>query len=100
MSDRITFSRLPNGGFDLGESRLERLTDALFDGNPEPRIPQSLMFAASKELVTAIHRAAHTHRIDFARAAALLVRERPGLFRLTRARAVLDTDRSSDVVLE
>jgi hypothetical protein len=97
MTDRITFSRLPNGSFDLGESRLERLTDALFDGNPDPRIPASLMAAASKELISASHRAATANRIDFTAAVGLVGRERPALLKLTRARAVHDGDRTADV---
>lgn len=72
----------------------------LFDGNPEPRIPAALMFAASRELVAAIHKAANTHHIDFVKAAGLLVRERPALFRLTRARAVPDSDATADVEIE
>lgn len=100
MSNRITFARAADGSFNFGESRLTGLVDQLFDGNPEPRIPAALMFAASRELVAAIHKAANTHHIDFVKAAGLLVRERPALFRLTRARAVPDSYATADVEIE
>jgi len=96
MSSRILFTRAPDGSFSFGESRLAGLVEQLYDGNPEPRIPAGLMAAASRELVAAIHKACAVHRTDFVKAAGLLVRERPALFRLTRCQAVHDGDHTAD----
>lgn len=97
MSDRITFSRLPDGSYNLSESKLSPLVDRLYERSSEPRIPQSLMTAASRELVSNIHRVASGRGLDFTRAAGLLVNERPALFRLTRCSAVHDGDRLTDL---
>lgn len=96
MTSRISFSRAADGTFSFGESRLAGLVEQLYADNQEPRIPASLMSAASKELVAAIHRMCAAHRVDFVRAAGLLVRERPSLFRLTRCQAVHDGDHTAD----
>lgn len=100
MTSRISFSRAADGSFSFGESRLAGLVERLYADNQEPRIPASLMSAASRELVAAIHKACAAHRTDFVKAAGLLVRERPALFRLTRARAVPDSDATADVEIE
>ncbi len=88
MSTRITFARDANGEFSLGESKLGPLVARLFAGNPEPRIPAELMANASRELVGAVHRFAAARGCDFSAAARHVIRERPALFKLTRAVAV------------
>jgi len=99
-NDKLTFTRNTDGSFNFAESRLERLTAELFDRASEPRIPQSLMQAASRELITAIHRVADTRGVAFGTAATALIRERPALFRLTRGLAVPDSDRNADVEID
>jgi hypothetical protein len=74
----------------LGEARLSVLVHGLYTDRPEPRIPRALMDAASAELVSSAHRLCNTRGLDFSRAAAILVRERPSLFRLTRCMAVAE----------
>jgi len=81
---KLTFSRNASGDFDLGEAKLATLNAALFERAAEPRLPVTLMSAASRELISAVHRTADSRRITFAQAASVVVRERPQLFKLTR----------------
>jgi hypothetical protein len=90
MSNRITFTRNSDGSYPLGESQLRPLVERLYADNQEPRVPVSLMSEASAELVSAAHRLCNTRGLDFCKAAAILVRERPSLFRLTRCTAVAE----------
>jgi hypothetical protein len=96
---KLRFARDSDGDFNFAEARLSRFVEALRPrtGQAGPMVPQTLMEAASRELVQSVNRIADQRRIEFAQAAAVAVKERPSLFWLTRGVCVPDHDPSADV---
>lgn len=74
---RLTFARERDGTLNPGETRLSALVDQLFDNDSEPRVPVSLMNAATREPVAAVHKVAGARDLDFSKAAFLLHPWRP-----------------------
>jgi len=99
MATRLRFTRNSVGDFDFSESKLTRLNAALRSrvGQQGPMLPETIMQAASAELVRAVHRMADQRKSTFGEAATRVVRERPELFWLTRGISVNDGDGSADV---
>ncbi len=100
MSTKLTFARNAAGEFNFSEPRLAKLNAALRERAIEPKIPRSLMFAASRLLITEAHRAADTRGVPYAVAMARVVAERPELLALTRGQQVADADPAADVELD
>ena len=98
----LTFTRNRAGQFDFSESTLARFNAELRPrvGDIGPVLPESLMRAASKQLVRATRDFAETRHVSFFDAANRVVREQPELFWLTRGVAVRDGDPAADVEID
>ena len=99
---KLRFTRGADGNFAFSESRLRDLNADLRErgGQQGALLPESLMFAASAELIKDVHKAADTRGCTFGEAAARVVKERPELFALTRHLTTHDADRDADVDIE
>jgi hypothetical protein len=96
---KLRFTREPSGSFNFAESRLASINAALAErsGQQGALLPESLMQAASAELIRAVHKAADARGCTFDAAAKRVVTERPQLFSLTRHLTTTDADPQADV---
>lgn len=101
MTEKLIFNRSMDGVFNFSENKLRRLTRALREqAGAGHSVPQSLMDAASHELIRATYEIAETRKLDFGAATRIVVRERPSLLWLTRGTPVRDGSHDADMEVD